>query len=77
MFNTEISRHLASGNSTHICSYTGMLLVFLAAVLLLSSAQGVPAMPLGLNVAFAFILLWRIAGYQHVSAETCAANFKR
>jgi hypothetical protein len=52
------------------------LLVFVATVWLLGSVYGVLAVPLGLNVAFASILLWKTAAYWLVSTELCASNIK-
>ena len=46
-----------------IYSHIGALAMFVIAVWALSSTQSALAVPLGLNVAFAFILLWKSAAY--------------
>ena len=67
----------ARGKDKHIIySHIGALLVFVATVWLLGSVYGVLAVPLGLNVAFASILLWKTAAYWLVSTELCASNIK-
>jgi len=61
----------ASGQDKHIIwSHTGALLVFIVTVWLLDSSQGVLAIPLGLIVAFAFILLWKTAAYWMISTAS-------
>lgn len=46
-----------------ICSHIGGLAVFVLTVWALSDTRGALAVPLGLNVAFAFILLWKSFAY--------------
>jgi O-antigen/teichoic acid export membrane protein len=54
----------AGGQDRHIIySHIGALLVFVLTVWATSSAYAALAVPLGLNAAFAFILLWKTASY--------------
>ena len=46
-----------------IISHIGGLIVFIVSVCILRSTRGVDAVPLGLNIAFIFILVWKTAAY--------------
>lgn len=62
----------ASGNDRHIIfSHIGALVVFVLAVWALSYTYATFAVPLGLNSAFAFLLLWKSGAYwQHFSSQS-------
>lgn len=60
----------ASGRDKHIIySHMGALLVFVVAVWAFSNAHAAFAVPLGLNVAFAFILIWKATAYVLYNAK--------
>lgn len=61
----------ARGHDKHIIySHIGALVVFVLAVWALSGAYGELAVPLGLNVAFALILLWKATVYWLQNTES-------
>ena len=67
----------ASGNDKHIIySHITALFVFVATVWVLGSSLGALAVPLGLNSAFAFILVWKAAAYWLTIARFATANVK-
>jgi O-antigen/teichoic acid export membrane protein len=60
----------ARGQDRHIIySHIGALAIFVLAVWALSGSYSTLAVPLGLNVAFGFILLWKAAAYWLQNAE--------
>lgn len=68
----------ATGKDKHIIySHIGALVVFVIAVSALSSVYAALAVPLGLNIAFGFILLWKTAAYWFCRAEQNCADFSQ
>ena len=61
----------AQGQDRHIIySHIGALLVFVLSVWGLSHTYAALAVPVGLNIAYAFILLWKTAAYRlHTTAQ--------